>query len=127
MTKILTRALGVCLWLVLAGPALAQSPVRTSPQGVNGTIVSGSIATTNTFQNLWAASDLTPGRRGCIVSNLGASTMYLYLGAIANATTPKSIPIAAGTSFSCNQGAVVILNEVNITGTAVQFYSGIEY
>lgn len=106
------------------GLALAQSPVKTQPYGVTSTVTGGTITATNTFQQIWAASDSTRGRAGCLVSNNGASVMYVFLGAPASATTAKSIQVASGATWSCNYGGIVLQDTISLTGTASQFWSG---
>ena len=124
MKKVL---LGLALVVSLAAPTAAQSPVKTQPLAVASTTIGSTIVASNTFQQLWPSSaGQTRGRIGCMVANHGAATMYLYFGAAAGATTPKSIPIAAGAIWYCNWGGIVVQDELSITGTAGQYFTGVQ-
>lgn len=108
----------LCLLWPLAAVA-QQTPIVTSPQGVNASNDSGAITATGTFQSLWAASDNVRGRLGCVVINLSARTQYIYVGLRTNATTPKSIPLtttAPGNTFHCADGVVVVKDGISISG-----------
>lgn len=119
----------ISLWLFLIGASLAyaQSPVTTNPAGVNSGNYSSAISVTNTFQSVLAASTSTSGRRGCIIQNNGAATMYIYFGAPASATTNNSLSLAAGTKFNCENGVTVIKDQISITGTATQRFFAVQY
>lgn len=102
--------------------AFAQQPVLTQPTGVTSIDYSGTIAVTSTFQKVFDASTGTRGRLGCSVTNNGAATMFIYLGAIADATTPKSMQLASGATYNCASGGIVVLDQLNITGTSGQAF-----
>lgn len=115
MNKLLIALLLICL----PSLAQAQSPVITQPYGVTTHNDSSTIAVTNTFQSIWTASTNTRGRAGCTVQNNSASAaMYVFFGAIASATTGKSVKLAAGQAVSCNSGGTVLQDQVSITGTS---------
>jgi len=121
----MTRIIFALAFVLCAASAHAQNLVVTQPYGVTTQNSSGTIAETNTFQSIWAASSNTRGRAGCTVQNNGAATQYVFFGPIADATTPTSIKLIAGASVSCNQGGVVLKDQVSITGTADDtFYAG---
>jgi hypothetical protein len=115
---------GLCLWSELA---FAQQPVVTQPLGVTSLVSSGIIATTNTFQSVFAQAPTGPGggagRNGCTLVNEGTHTMYVYFGPIASATTPFSIPLPAISgavvpTVTCGLPAgAVRQDQVSITGT----------
>lgn len=105
--------------------SLAQNPVVTQPYGATSYISPDAIVTTNTFQRIWRASTATTGRVGCIIQNNSATNkMFVYFGAIANATTPNSLQLAAGASLTCTAGVIVLKDEISITGTAGDRYYG---
>lgn len=99
--------------------AYAQSPVVTRPQGVTTGDYSGSIASTNTFQEVFPASTATTGRLDCIIQNNSASAkMYIHFGSNPSAITPDSLNLAAGAIFRCANGGTVIKDRISITGTS---------
>lgn len=124
--------------LGLALPSHAQQPVTTLPSPVlvcpsqtscpNN--ASSTIASTNTFQNLFTGiTAFTPGsgsgRRGCLIVNTSANVMYVYVGPIALATTSNSVALAAapsaglqGGAFNCNGNGIVVVDQISITGTS---------
>ncbi len=108
------------LLLALSAAAWGQQVIQTSPLGVTSSDYSGTIASTNTFQSVFAASSGSRGRLGCNVTNNGAATMFIYLGALADATTPKSIQLAAGATYNCTTGTIVVTDQLSITGTSGQ-------
>ena len=104
--------------------AYAQSPVITQPLGVSSYDRSGSIAITNTFQSVMAASTNITGRTGCTVQNNGSNSMFVFFGVIASAITPDSVKLAPGQSVMCSTGVTVIKDQVSITGTSgEQFFA----
>lgn len=101
--------------------ASAQSPVVTQPKSLASQNYSSTIAVTNTFQSVLTSSS---SRYGCTLQNNGTNSMYVYFGAIANATTAKSVKLAAGQSVNCNLGGIVLQDQVSITGTSGEaFYA----
>lgn len=117
------RILAALMLTLLASQAMAQSPVLTQPYGVTSHNDSGTIALSQTYQSIWAASTNTRGRAGCTVQNRSASnTQYIFFGPIASALTPKSIALSPGQSLNCTVGGIVLQDQVSITGTAPDPY-----
>jgi len=108
-------------------PSYAQSPVTTYPYTTTISNSSANVATTNTFQSIWAASANLTGRTDCIIQNNGAASMYVYFGPIANATTPNSLTLAAAGIFRCGNSGVVTKDQISITGTSGQRFFAIQY
>ena len=98
--------------LLLAAPAYAQQPVQTQPWAVNGPQTGGTITTGGTFQSAAAAE---PNRKGCLVQNTSARTLYVFFGATASATTANSFQVAPGGSISCNPGGTVLTANIAVT------------
>lgn len=118
------RLLLALLMMGASLPSYAQSPVITQPYGVTSVNYSSTIAITNIFQSVWAANTTTRGRAGCTVQNTGTNTMYVYFGAIADATTAKSTKLSAGQSVRCNNSGITLQDQVSITGTSGEtFYA----
>lgn len=133
----------------LAGVAAAQSPVQPIPAPLSPVDGSGTISSTNTFQSVFAAQgpqaasyntttgNVTEGvlRRGCLIINTSNSVQYVFFGAIASATTPKSVPLnaatadgSAGGSVSCERNDIgTVQSQVSITGTAGETFFAIRY
>lgn len=118
LALLLFLALGVSL-------AYAQQPVITHPYNITSNNASSTIAVTNTFQSIWAASASTTGRVGCTVINYGSSTMWVFFGPIANATKATSIQLAANQAVYCGFNGVVNRDQVSITGTAADAFVAI--
>lgn len=89
------------------------------PTVVTSTNASGTIAVTNTYQSVFAASTT---RKGCSVQNNGSNTMWVYFGAIGSATKAASVVLAAGQSVSCGSGPTTLGDQVSITGTATDAF-----
>lgn len=114
------------LFILASAVARAQAPTVTSPYGTNSTNNSSTITTGvgGAFQQVWAASTADRGRVGCTIQNTGTNAMYVYFGAIANATTAKAVKITTGQSVSCNVGGIVLKDQVSISGTTTEtFYA----
>ena len=98
------------MFVLAASPCSAQ--VIPSPTKYN---LSGTIAVTNTFQSIQPQNN---GRIGCTIENNGTHTLYVYFGAIANATTANSFQLSPGQPVSCLVGNGYLLSDqVSITGT----------
>lgn len=106
--------------LLFSFPAFGQQQVITQPYGSRSSNNSGTIAVTNTFQSVFTASTgNNTGRTGCALQNNSASnSMYVFFGAIADATIGKSVKLSPGQSVNCNAGNIVLKDEVSITGTS---------
>lgn len=90
----------------------------TAPYGKTSTVTKVTISVTNTYQTALAANSL---RLGCLIQNTGASTMYVYIGAVAPADNTTSFNLAAGDAISCaTMTGGVITDAILITGTSTQ-------
>ena len=126
MSKLSMLALGAFgTVLGLASSAWAQQPVQVipSPGTTAGGNVSGTITTTNTFQQLFPATPPAPaggpGRKGCYIVNNGTNKMYVSEGVAAgSATIATSIPLAANGSFNCTFNQTALQGIIAITGTS---------
>lgn len=110
--------------LLIASPAYAQQTVITKPYvAPNSTIGSGSIATTDLFQSVFAQN---ASRASCLVQNKSSlNTMWVYFGARTSATKDLSIKLSPGSGVSCSVGSVVLKDEISVTGTSADlFYAG---
>ena len=125
-------------WALALGVSLAsaQTPVVTQPYvQITTQNTSSTIAVTNTFQSVFAAtgalasySSTSPGtlgnpvvnkqRAACTLQNNGTHTMYVFFGPLASATTSSSVVLSAGQSVQCNVGGVTLQDQVSITGTS---------
>lgn len=128
MKKILL-ALIICLLPTLAFAAEQTQITKPYPTpGIcntttcNGDNQSSTVAVTNTFQQIFAASTNTTGRVSCTIQNTGTNSMYVYFGATADATIAKSVKLIAGQATSCDTNDIVIKTAVQITGTATETY-----
>lgn len=113
--------LGLAGLLAAAGLALAQQPVQIWPPPLTTTRASSTIASTNTFQSVFAAATTSSGSRGrsgCMISNNASTTLFVFVGPIASATTPTSLSLAQNGSFMCSLGAgAVMQDQISVTGT----------
>lgn len=118
--------LAAVLMLARCQFASAQEAVRTNPGYNTSTNASGSIAVTNTFQQVFAAasnSQASAGRKACSIQNNGTHAMFVFPGPLASATTATSFQIAAGSTWTCNVQNVVRTDQINITGTAADTFA----
>lgn len=114
-------------FLLFFGAAQAQTISNATT-----TQSSSTIAVTNTFQSvIAAATGFGSGqRKGCLIQNQGSNVMYVFFGAIAGATTGKSIqlqppqssPVIQGGTVSCTIGNAVLQDQVSITGTSTEAF-----
>jgi hypothetical protein len=110
----LARALLVCAALLLSLSCVWSAHAQSIPAISSN--LSGTITTTNTFQSVQGT---TNNRKGCLIQNNGTHTMYVYFGAIANATTSNAAQLVAGQAISCAiNGNLVIQDAISITGTS---------
>lgn len=107
---------------------LAQSTVLTQPYPVTANDnQSSTIAVTDTFQPIFAASLAINGRTGCTIQNTGTNPMFVYFGLVqtsvlAEATKAKSVKLIAGQAATCNNNGIIIKTPIWITGTATETY-----
>ena len=110
--------------LLMATPSVAQqgSPVTTFPAPASSVDASGTIASTNVFQSVFASKIGSPAsqtRHNCAIQNNGSHTMYVFFGPIASATEPKSYQLAAGLLIYCSgPSGITLQDQVSITGTS---------
>jgi len=109
--------------LLLPTLAEAQTTVVTKPLQLTAVDnQSSTIAVTNTFQQIFAASASVSGRVACTIQNTGTNAMYVFFGATANATIAKSVKLTAGQAVTCDYNNTVLKLAVQITGTATETY-----
>lgn len=125
---VLSRA-ALCLMLMLATMRGAVCDT-TSPSPVTSTNVSGTIATTGTFQSVLAATSAAAPRKGCLIQNNGTGFMFVFAGPIASATEAKSYQLqpptstTQGGSFSCaTLTGAVLQDQISITGTGADTFT----
>lgn len=137
----LPLALGA-LTILAPGPcALAQS-TQVAPQAsplTPGTNASGTVTSGNTFQSVFAQANTgaVRPRQGCTIVNTSNTVLYVFMGAIASATTPTSIPLnaatadgSAGGTFRCEGfgPAGAIQTQISVTGAgAGETFFAVQY
>lgn len=118
---------GVSGLLLLPTPVLAQStasPVQTQAQPLLTGDASGTITTTNSFQQIWPQASLQQPRRGCLVVNNSTDRQWVFFGPTPTKATaiplePATATSALGGWVSCASGAGGALqDQVWITGTS---------
>jgi hypothetical protein len=122
----------LALLLMIPSLAFAQGLIITKQYALgSGDNQSSTIAVTNTFQQVFASSIASvsatsssgnTGRNSCTIQNNGSNAMYVFFGATADATTAKSVKLAAGQAVTCDNNGSVIKTAVQITGTATDVY-----
>lgn len=95
------------------------TPVVTQPKGVTSNNNSSTISLSNVFQSIWAANS---NRTACTIQNNGTHNMWVFFGAIANATENNSVVLQAGQYLNCNSGNVILQDQVSITGTSTDAF-----
>lgn len=118
--------------LLISLPAWPQALVVTTP-------VAGTTAGTNngsttigtggtTFQLVFAAGTPANHRNGCTITNNGTHNMYVTEGiGAANSTTAKAYLLPAGQPYYCNAYGVVLIGELDITGTSGDSFYAAQY
>lgn len=127
--------LAVLLFLLLFNirAADAQQAVVTSPTpGTSaGGNASGTIATLNVFQLVFAASGMSQGqptRRGCTIQNNDTNDMWVTEGiGVAGSTKAAAVVVAPGGVYTCTIWGVVLTGEIDITGTATGAFYAAQY
>lgn len=118
--------LALC-FLLVASHAMAQTAVQTQPAprtSLNGNF-SGTVTAANVFQMVLAKSDK---RAGCDIQNNGTTTLWVSEGkTAATSTEATSYEVAAGGSFFCERGQVVLTGEIDVTGAAGQAFYAVQY
>ena len=121
--------------LLLSGGAFGQQAVTTlpAPATSSGGNVSGTLAATNTWQQVFADQGLTTSsgvakRRGCTVINQGTHDMYIEEGvATAAASTANAVKLSAGQAFYCQTGNVVLQGAIQLYGTIGDAFYAAQY
>ncbi len=130
---VLALVIGVAVALALL-PSLAvadnKPPTTVSPGWAttkNGN-VSGTVAATGVFQQVFPATSAASPRNGCTIQNNSAHTMYVSEGlGIAGSTTANSAQLAAGMVYYCQSGVVALQGEVDVTGTTGDVFYASQY
>lgn len=108
----------------LALGASASGPVTTWAAPVLSGHGDGSVTTTDTFQQIWAATSVAQPRVGCLVLNNSTHRQWVYFGTSPTKATaiplePASAANAQGGGVNCVTGAGGALqDQVWITGTS---------
>lgn len=136
--KTSTRVFLLALWAVIclllavwiAPRAHAQNNVITQPLQGSGTNASTTVASTDVYQQAFAASTTQRGRSGCTVVNYGTHTMWVYednqsspvgltaVNAAVSTYKGKSVQLSAGQPYYCGYNGTVIRGAIFITGTS---------
>lgn len=90
------------------------SSIAPAPLGAASTTTSGTITTANTYQSILAADS---ARKGCLVQNTSTATELLFIGAPGSATAANSFTLAAGGTFSCASGSIVVTDQLSMTSS----------
>lgn len=129
--------LGLALALTLySGGLAAQQAVVPVPAPLATVDASGTG--TGSFVSLFAAAgpaDSGTLRLGCLIVNTSNTVAYVFVGALASATTPKSIPLnaatadgAAGGSFSCERpNGGTLQSQISIRAASGETFLAIRY
>lgn len=119
--------------MILTSQVRAQETVVTQPGAALSGDASGTIAVTNTFQQVWGNTVNTSGnggtsgqRKGCLIINTSTNRQWVYFGPLAFATKASAIPLEPATAInalggyvSCATGSGSTLqDQISITGTA---------
>lgn len=107
MKKILFGAFA----LTFCGAAWAQVP----PWRAASVTVSAPITSTGVFQSVFSVN---LARSGCLIQNKGTHAMWVFFGAITDATEAKGFIVPAGANINCSVGNVVLTDQISITGTS---------
>ncbi len=92
------------------GRSLYATVTSNVPLPSLSTTVSGSVATANVFQTILPQN---LSRRGCLIVNTGSASMLVALGS--SPVVATAIPVAAGGSFGCSAGGVVVADQLSAT------------
>lgn len=139
---LLALAAALALLVLLAAGARsaeAQQQMQTLPSGAttNGGNASSTITSTGAFQLVWsgAGNSIAPvvgtvgARHGCTIQNNGTHVMYVTEAiGVAASTTAKAAQVpASGGVYHCADGVVVLVGEIDITGTAGDTFYAAQY
>lgn len=96
--------------------SVSTSPVTAQSIPLSSTNLSGTIASSGTFQQIQGQ---TNNRNGCTIQNTGSHTQYVFFGPIANATTPVAVELSPSQSVNCSVASNIVLKDaVSISGTS---------
>lgn len=114
--------------LILVGVsfnAYAQNPVVTNPSSrTSVNTASTTIAVTNTFQSVFVSN---VNRKGCVIQNKSSDDMYVFFGAIADASQARAGLVKANNSVYCTAFGTVLTDQVSITGTSGDSFYASQY
>jgi hypothetical protein len=101
-----------CVALPISGTITSVAGASTAPSNNGSTTVTTGL----TFQTLLAAN---ANRKGCLIQNPTTATeiLWVFVGPTASAIVAKSYTIAAGGTFSCATGQIVISDNIAVTAT----------
>jgi hypothetical protein len=114
----------------------SQNPVQITPSTgtTSGGQASGTISSTNTWQEVFAPTGQWSGvpgaqpRRGCTIQNNGTHNMYVEEGtSTANASTTSASVVAPGNPWYCEYGGIALGGQVNIYGTSGDPFYAAQY
>lgn len=125
------QRIALAIFLCLLAPlALAQvgTQVTTYPAPQSSVDASGTIAVTNTYQQVFTSKIGASGsaaRHNCAIQNNGSHVMLVFFGPIANATAAKSYVLNPGSTntggdliYCSGPSGVTLQDQVSITGTS---------
>lgn len=112
--------LAFALMVGLPSFARAQGLVTTTPFQATSVISPNTVSATGTYVTAITSSAT---RRGCLLQNTSANTLFLWLGSITGITTPKGLQVLTKASFSCSMGGgIVITDDISVSGVAGDTY-----
>jgi hypothetical protein len=118
------RRLAIALFIIFGLTAAALAADYVSPLQFPSGNLSGSVASTGTFQSVQAKN---LSRNGCAIENQSTNnssdTMWVYFDPTNStncsaATKAGSATLIPGQSANCNIGTIVLSDQVCITGTS---------
>ncbi len=111
--------LAFALMVGLPSFASAQGLVTTTPFQATSVISSNTVSVSGTYVTAITSSAT---RRGCLLQNTSANTLFLQIGTPTGATTPKSLQLLTKLFFNCASGGIVITDDINVSGVAGDTY-----
>lgn len=124
--KPLVAATALTVGILVSNVSTAQQPVQTYPlqATTGGLTASSTMGTASTFQMVFASNS---NRHGCMIQTVSGAPVLLYEGSVASALAYTNVSakaltltsVAPAPVFSCQQGAVVLTGEIDVTSTNV--------
>lgn len=120
----LALALAVALVALPGARGIAQQAVVTTGSSASSGDASGTIASTNVWQQVWPQASAGQPRHGCLVLNNDTTRAWVYFGASPSKAAavplePATATNAAGGWVSCATGTGATLqDQVWVTGTS---------